>query len=220
MLENAMKQCGITCAHWERLHNVVDDFFYTEPTSVIPRAGKKRLLHVSCFDERAKNIQGMLRAVRKVADARQDFEFVIVGTGIDFAEDKAYADTLHFPEGLLCFTGEQTPREVCTWMQSSDVFVMFSRYENAPVVLSECMAAGLPIVSSRAGGIPEMVNTDCGILVPVEDEPALTDAILYMLDHLQDYPASTIHPYGEAYKYDTVGKYLVDTYKQITDYRS
>lgn len=220
MLEDAMKQCGITCAHWKRLHNVVDDFFYEEPTTTIPHNRKFRLLHVSCFDERAKNIQGMLRAVRKVADARQDFEFVIVGTGIDFAEDKAYADTLHFPEGLLCFTGEQTPREVCSWMQSSDAFIMFSRYENAPVVLSECMAVGLPIVSSRAGGIPEMVNTDCGILVPVEDEPALTDAILYMLDHLQDYPASTIHPYGEAYKYDTVGKYLVDTYKQITDYRS
>lgn len=216
MLENAMKQCGITCAHWERLYNVVDDFFYTEPATVIPRADKKRLLHVSCFDERAKNIQGMLRAVRKVADIRQDFEFVIVGTGIDFAEDRVFADALQFPAGMLHFTGEQTPCEVCSWMQSSDAFIMFSRYENAPVVLSECMAVGLPIVSSRAGGIPEMVNTDCGILVPTEDEPALTNAILYMLDHLQDYPESTIRPYGEAYKYDTVGKFLVNIYHEYS----
>ena len=216
MLEDAMKQCGIQNAHWERLHNVVDDFFYEEPTHIIPHKAKFRLLHVSCFDERAKNIQGMLRAVRKVADIRQDFEFVIVGTGIDFAEDKTYADSLQFPQGMLRFTGEQTPREVCTWMQSSDVFVMFSRYENAPVVLSECMAVGLPIISSRAGGIPEMVNTDCGILVPVEDEQALTNAILYMLDHLQDYPAHAISPYGGAYKYDTVGKQLMNLYRSTT----
>ena len=216
MLEEAMKQCGITCARWERVHNVVDDFFYLPPTDTIPRTKRYRLLHVSCFDERAKNIQGMLRAVRQVAEQRQDFELVAVGTGVDFTQDRAFADALHFPEGMLRFTGEQTPYEVCRWMQSSDAFVLFSRYENAPVVLSECMAVGLAIVSSRAGGIPEMVNTDCGILVPTEDESALAKAIDDMLDHLQDYPKSIIRPYGEAYRYDTVGKHLVEIYHQIT----
>lgn len=216
MLEEAMKQCGIECSRWERVHNVVDDFFYQPPTATIQRTKHHRLLHVSCFDERAKNIQGMLRAVRQVAEKRQDFELVIVGTGVDFAQDRAFADTLHFPEGMLRFTGEQTPHEVCQWMQSSDVFVFFSRYENAPVVLSECMAVGLAIVSSRAGGIPEMVNTDCGILVPTEDEPAFAKAIDGMLDRLPDYPKPVIRPYGETYRYDVVGKHLMDIYHQVS----
>lgn len=216
MLEDAMKQCGITCKRWKRIHNVVDDFFYEEASYIIPRNKKFRLLHVSCFDERAKNIQGMLRAVRKVADIRQDFEFVIIGTGIDFSEDKVYADSLHFPDGMLHFTGELTPREVCTWMQSSDAFVLFSRYETFSIVLAECLAVGLPVITSQIVGIADTLTSECGLVIPTENETALTNAILYMMDHLQDFPASAIRPYGETYRYDNVGKYLVDVYQQVT----
>lgn len=219
-LGQAMQDCGIINTHWSIVNNVVDDFFYEMPTSTIPRKKNIRLLHVSCFDNQAKNIQGLLRAVRQVANQRQDFELTLVGTGIDFDEDVAYATSLNFPINTIHFTGEIPPKEVCQWLQSSDAFVLFSRYETFSVVLAECLAVGLPIITSQVVGIAETLPAQCGIVVPVEDESALTNAILYMLDHLQDYPASAIRPYGEAYKYDTVGKYLVNTYKQITDYRS
>lgn len=221
MLEEAMKQCGIRCTRWERAHNVVDDFFYTPPAERIPRNGNKvRLLHVSCFDEQAKNIQGMLRAYRKALLQNENMELVIVGTGIDFEQDKEYADSLQFPKDSIRFTGEVPPIEVCRWMYASDAFLFFSRYENAPVVLSECMAVGLPIISSRAGGIPEMVNSDCGILVPVGDEQALTNAILEMVSHLDDYPAERIRQYGNKYRYGAVGKELMSVYHSVCKLRS
>ncbi len=217
MLEQAMKACGIENNNWQTIHNVVDDFFY-EPTNPIQVLGKEegkiRLLHVSCFDEKAKNIQGMLRAVRKVADERHDFELVVVGTGADYQEDIAYAKALNFPEGMLHFTGEQTPLEVAQWMQTSDAFVMFSRYENAPVVLSECLAIGIPIITSNAGGIPEMVNTDCGILVDSEDEEALTAAIKRMTENHDAYSAEVIRQYGKQYSYQLVGEKLMSIYRK------
>ena len=210
MLEDAMKRCGIKNECWQRIHNVVDDFFYQpiSPITISPKGEKFRLLHVSCFDEKAKNIQGMLRAVRKVAEERQDFELVLVGTGVDFEQDIAYAQTLDFPQDMLTFTGEQTPHEVAQWMQQSDCFLFFSRYENAPVVLSECLAVGLPIISSNAGGIPEMINHECGILVPSEDEDALAKALLHMLDRTTIYDIATIRSYGKQYTYASIGRQL------------
>lgn len=219
-LEKAMKQCRIRNEHWQRIHNVVDDFFFLPITSfTIPLKSptKFRLLHVSCFDEKAKNIQGILRAVRKLSDQRKDFELVIVGTGIDFEIDKAYAETLNFPQCTLFFTGEQTPYEVAQWMQQSDAFVMFSRYENAPVVLSECLAVGLPIVSSNAGGIPEMISSAEGILVPSEDEEALRKAISQMIDHRADYVKESIQLTGKKYSYQCVGAALLHLYQTILD---
>jgi glycosyltransferase involved in cell wall biosynthesis len=217
MLEDAMKNCGIENQNWQRIHNVVDNFFY-QPIStktITPKGDTFRFLHVSCFDEKAKNIQGMLRAVRKVAEERQDFELVVVGTGVDYTEDRAYADSLQFPEGMLTFTGEQTPHEVAQWMQESDCFLFFSRYENAPVVLSECLACGLPIISSHAGGIPEMVDDTCGILVPTEDENALAKAMKDMMSNHNNYSPKQIRKHGEKYTYHVVGSKLSEIYKSI-----
>lgn len=218
MLEDAMKQCGITNARWQRIHNVVDDFFYhpVSPVTIplLPQ-GKLRLLHVSCFDEQAKNIQGLLRSVRKVASHRQDFELVMVGTGIDYQRDVDYAATLNFPDGMISFIGEQTPYEVAQWMQQSHMFLFFSRYENAPVVLSESIVTGLPIVTSNVGGIPEMVDNTCGILVPSENEHSFADAIEYLMDHLGELPKEGIQQQAKKYSYEVVGKQLMEIYQSI-----
>ena len=217
MLEDAMKQCGICNKNWQRIHNVVDNFFYQSisPLTITPKGSKFRFLHVSCFDEKAKNIQGMLRAVREVAKQRQDFELILVGTGINFEQDFAYANSLNFPIDMLTFVGEQTPYEVAQWMQQSDCFLFFSRYENAPVVLSECMATGLPILSSNAGGIPEMVDQQTGMLVPSEDEKALADAMNTMLTHRHRFSKENINEYGKKYTYQTVGKQLSNLYQRV-----
>lgn len=218
MLEDAMKKCGIENNHWQRIHNVVDDFFY-QPISTItitPKGDTFRFLHVSCFDEKAKNIQGMLRAVRKVAEERQDFELVVVGTGVDYTEDRAYADSLQFPEGMLTFTGEQTPHEVAQWMQESDCLILFSRYETFAVVLAEATAVGIPFISSSTAGIAAEQPNHCGILVPPEDENALTQAVLHMVDTHAQYNTNVIREQGKKYTYQHIGKQLSDLYNQIT----
>lgn len=216
MLEDAMKKCGIKNECWQQIHNVVDDFFYhpISPITISPKGGKFRFLHVSCFDEKAKNIQGMLRAVRKVAKERQNFELILIGTGVDYQVDVDYARSLDFPEGTLHFIGEQTPYEVAQWMQQSDCFLLFSRYENAPVVLSECLSVGLPVISSNAGGILEMIDHECGILVPAQDEQALAQAMVQMLENRNTYHTDIIRKEGNKYSYQNVGQQLLDIYQR------
>ena len=159
----AMKACGIENKCWGRIHNVVEEFFY-EPRVKSQESRVKTLLHVSCFDERAKNVKGLLRAAKMLSEKRQDWQLVLVGTGIDYQEVRAYADSLDIPEGCLEWTGELTPQQVADEMHRADAFVLSSRYETYGVVLAEAAAAGLPILSTPVGIAEEVAD----LIVPQE----------------------------------------------------
>jgi len=217
-LMHAMQDCGIENEHWQVVHNVVDDFFYTKPAKPaqpVQPAQPIQLLHVSCFDEKSKNVKGILRAMEQLWKQRQDWHLTLVGTGVDYDEVRAYADTLDLPASQLTWTGELTPEQVCQTMQQSDVFVLFSNYENAPVVLSESLAVGYPIVSTRVGGIPEMIPPTCGKLVEVGDEKALVEELVEMMNHPENYSKATICKQGLPYSCEQVGKHLVGIYTQV-----
>ncbi len=55
--------------------------------------------------------------------------------------------------------------EVRRELAKSCAFILISKHEGLPMTILEAMAAGLPIIASRVGGVPEEVNPDCGILV-------------------------------------------------------
>ncbi len=215
-LAKAMQDCGIRNRKWQKVYNVVDDFFFEGVESRKSKAeSRKTLLHVSCFDEKAKNVKGLLRAAKMLSEKRQDWQLVLVGTGIDYKDVRAYAESLSFPEGILRWTGELTPREVAEEMSHADAFVLNSNYENAPVVLSESMASGIPVIATRAGGMPEMIADECGILVPPRNDRALTEAMEHMLDHHSEYDRAAIRQAGKKYSYEAVGKQLKEIYEEV-----
>ena len=162
-LQKAMQACGIENEHWETIDNVVDDFFF-EPRVKSQDSRLKTLLHVSCFDERAKNVKGLLRAAKMLSEKRQDWRLKLVGTGVDYEDVRAYADSLDIPEGCLEWTGELTPQQVADEMHSADALVLSSRYETYGVVLAEAAAAGLPILSTPVGIAEEVAD----LIVPQE----------------------------------------------------
>jgi len=214
-LMHAMQDCGIRNNHWQVIHNVVDDFFFAQPTQPakpVQPAQPIQLLHVSCFDEPHKNVCGILRVADALWKQRQDWHLTIIGIGPDYEQVRTYARSLSLPESAITWTGELTPEEVCDHFKKADVFVLFSNTENAPVVISESLAAGCPIVSSDVGGIAEMVNQDCGILVPARDEAALLNAVNQVMDHPEYYDAIKIQSYGLQYSYANVSKQLMTIY--------
>ena len=162
-LQKAMQACGIENEHWGTIDNVVDDFFF-EPRVKSQESRVKTLLHVSCFDERAKNVKGLLRAAKMLSEKRQDWRLKLVGTGVDYEDVRAYADTLDIPEGCLEWTGELTPQQVADEMHKADALVLSSRYETYGVVLAEAAAAGLPILSTPVGIAEEVAD----LIVPQE----------------------------------------------------
>ena len=162
-LQEAMKACCIHAKRWGTIDNVVDDFFFESTehrTQSTDRITQKMLLHVSCFDEKAKNVKGLLRAAKMLSEKRQDWTLKLIGTGVDYTEVRAYAERLDIPEGCLEWTGELTPRQVADAMHEADALVLSSRYETYGVVLAEAVAAGLPILSTPVG-----IAEECGALI-------------------------------------------------------
>jgi glycosyltransferase involved in cell wall biosynthesis len=64
------------------------------------------------------------------------------------------------------------------WFRAADLLCLPSHNEGVPNVVLEAMACGTPVVATRVGGIPEVVPDYAGILLPVQDQPALETALL------------------------------------------
>jgi len=73
-------------------------------------------------------------------------------------------------------------REAGRLLAAFDVLVLSSRTEGTPMVLLEGMAAGVPVVATAVGGVPDVVGADEALLVPPGDLPALSAAILAVRD--------------------------------------
>ncbi len=211
-LGSAMRALGFTAKRWKKINNVVDDFFFEGSNGKRSVSAPKRLLHISCVDEAHKNIKGILRVVKALSATHPDITLTIVGVSVDHHEVRAYADSLHFPEGMICWAGEITPREVAQAFDNADVFVLNSNYENAPVVIAESIVKGVPVISTNVGGIPEMVDAKSGILVAPNDDKQLVEAVSSMLSHYENYHRADIQQAGRQYSFAAVGAQLKAIY--------
>ncbi len=190
-LAKAMQGHGLHHKHYMVLPNVVDTDVYV-PDTKKSLNDKIQFIHISCFEDRSKNISGLLRTIGNLSKLRTDFECIMVGEGIDLEKMKLYSDELGLNESLVRFTGLLEGEKVVDAYQNADFMVMFSNYENMPVVISESLSCGLPVVATAVGGIPEYINTENGRLVPAGDEAALLEAINSMLDNFPDFDREKI----------------------------
>jgi glycosyltransferase involved in cell wall biosynthesis len=104
------------------------------------------------------------------------------------------------------------------YLQRSTIFVLPSLSEGCPRVLIEAMACGLPIVATRVGGIPEIIDNDVnGILVPPSDENALAEAIKKILEDTDFQKRASIKNTEISQKFDlfSVGQRTYDYLKTL-----
>lgn len=193
-LKNAMNAHGLNNADYRILPNVVDTDLFSIPAS--RHAGKTRFIHVSCFEDRSKNISGMLEVLKSVAEERNDFECVLIGEGIDFNAMKQKATDLGLTGKLVTFTGLLEGQKLAEQYRKADFLVLFSNYENMPVVINEAFSCGLPVVATDVGGIPEYVNETNGILARPGDHNDMKEKLMFMIDHFSEYNRKTIRDFA------------------------
>lgn len=82
----------------------------------------------------------------------------------------------------VVFTGAVDESTLDAYYQGADLFVLATRYEGYGMVLTEALARGLPILSTRVGAVPDVVPTSAGRLVPPDDPGALGRMLARLLD--------------------------------------
>lgn len=122
-----------------------------------------------------KGYDVLLDAARRLAATRPDVWFVLVGHGPQLKTLRRLAVELGI-EGRVVFPGFS--RDLELFFRLFDVFVFPSLREPFGIVLLEAMSAGTPVVASRSGGAPEIVEDGVtGLLVPPGDAAALAAAV-------------------------------------------
>ena len=214
-LKEAMMGHGLYNPVFVVIPNVVDTDFFT-PSQSPAHAGKEKiLLHVSCFEDKSKNISGILKAIHTLAQKRNDFHFLMVGEGQDLAAMITLAENLGISKKVT-FTGLAEGSRLTGYFRQSLALVMFSHYENMPVVINESFSCGTPVIATRVGGIPEVVDESRGILVNPNDEPALCSAIETILDHPERFCNGDIRQYAvQHFGSEAIAAQFLSLYKTV-----
>jgi glycosyltransferase involved in cell wall biosynthesis len=123
-----------------------------------------------------KGFGALIEAAAFWRDLRPEPLLVIVGQGPLEAELKSQATRLQVDAR---FPGHRD--DVPALLAAAAVFVLPSVWEGQPLILQEALRAGVPIVATRVGGMPELTSGDAALLVPAGDPQRLADAVRVVL---------------------------------------
>lgn len=123
-----------------------------------------KLVNVGNFKE-AKNHKDLIPAFANLYAKNPNFELHLIGTGPLQPNLVALVDSLNINENVI-FHGQRS--DVQQILKEFDIFILVSLWEGMPISIIEAMSAGLPIVSTNVGGIPDMIDDKIdGILIDV-----------------------------------------------------
>lgn len=144
-----------------------------------------------------KGLRYAIEAVPIIRERYPNVSYEIVGDGPLRGELEQLTRELQL-EDAVTFYGARDAAFVRDILASGHIFVLPSvtpesgDQEGEPVSIMEAMAAGLPVVSTYHGGIPELIeNTVTGMLVSERDSAGLARAILHLADHPETWPTMT-----------------------------
>jgi glycosyltransferase involved in cell wall biosynthesis len=143
---------------------------------------KKVVLFVGRLYHR-KGIETLLRSVPPVLKEFSNVKFVISGTGFKQKEEslRKLAKELDI-EDHVKFLGYVPDEKLPLLYSASDIFVLPAIYENFPFAILEAQATGLPVISTKVGGIPEfLVDNQNGFVIEPRDPTQLTQRLLTLL---------------------------------------
>lgn len=213
-LTERLRGAGVSADRLHPIYNGVD-------TDIFRPADRDRLRTELGWDKEApvilyvgnllpiKNPLLLVRAHARLVAAGEGTapRLVIIGAGplrAKIEEECRVAGTT----ALVDLVGRKPPTEVARRMQAADVLCLPSDNEGVPNVALEAMACGLPVVATRVGGVPEVVDRpELGGLVERGDEEALLKALRCQIQ--EPLPRDAIAAHARRFSWDvTVDAYL------------
>jgi L-malate glycosyltransferase len=161
-----------------------------------------------------KGVDVLLHALQMVQQTNK-CQLSIVGDGSERGRLEKLAQDLGLKQ--IEFVGFQP--SVNAYLASTDALIMPSRREGLPLTLIEALCAGLPVVASRVGGIPEFVtHGQNGLLCAPDDVPALALQLTEFLkakDTLSRHALKMARPLSQRFSLAAWGARTTDLYKKV-----
>jgi len=167
--------------------------------------------------EKAKGVDILFKSICLFKnDRKKELKVAIVGDGSLRDSLKSLSKDLGVEENVE-FLGIR--KDIKGLMQLSKIFVLPSRWEGLPMVILEAMALGMPVIATKVGGIPEVIEdgTD-GILVEPENPEELAKAIEKLLGNEEFRKTISLNTYlkiKEEYSIEKYTEKLLHCYREV-----
>jgi len=183
--------------------NVVNEkFFYFETKE--PKIF--RFIHYVSSMKGQKNTEGIIKVFSELKKIRQDWECIMYGPADQELSKLVITAGL---EEKIKFTGEISYAQVAEVVRSASAFVSFSNYENQPCSILEALCCGVPVIATKVGGIPEVINSQNGILIDPLNESQLLQVMEMMMDNFKTFDLESIAKDAKMkFSYNAVGSQL------------
>jgi len=130
-----------------------------------------------------KRHDAVIEVMKELVDKEPNTRHLIIGSGEEEQELKVLIAKENLSEHIFLLGSVD---EASQYLKAADIFVLASRSEGMPYVLIEALLAGVPIVATRVGGIPEVIEDGVsGLLTPPLDNKALFKAIFELRTNLE-----------------------------------
>ena len=155
----------------------LDQFHFRSRRQLRPRFIATRHL------EKMYNVGCVIHAFKKIAEAYPESTLTIVGDGSQKVPLQGLAHSLGL-NGRVAFLGRVPHEQLPALYDSHDIFINASNVDNMPGAILEAFASGLPVVTTRAGGIPFLVEHEkTGFTVDLDDSGALARFAMALLEN-------------------------------------
>ncbi len=126
-----------------------------------------------------KGIHYLLYAAENLAKKRENIKIIIVGSGQEMETYQHFIRSYQLEEYVLLLGRRHDIPQI---LKSSDIFILPSLNEAFGLVLLEAMMAGLPIIATQNGGVPEIIeHQKNGLLIPDQSDEAIVAALQKLL---------------------------------------
>lgn len=172
----------------EYLPNPVnEDAFQPRPKGVAQArlhlsVGHRYILFIGRLLNSHKGVDYLIDAFEKVSRQIPDVRLLLVGRGPDgdwlqeYARDKCLTS--------IQFVGWVNKEELPYYYNASEVLVISSNHEGMPLIITEAMSSGVPVISTDVGGVRDLlVDGVTGFVVPCEDVAGLADRMAWLLSN-------------------------------------
>jgi glycosyltransferase involved in cell wall biosynthesis len=161
----------------------------------------------------------LLEAARQILDSVKDLKFLIIGDGPLRKPLEEKSEELGIKKDII-YMGQR--KDIPELLMAMDIFVLPSIKEGLPVVLLEAMAAKRPIIATRVGAIPKVIDSkEIGVLVEPKDISGLRDAMVSLINDPERMNLLARRGFDRVYtdfSSDEMGKHYLELYKEITNH--